>query len=349
MSVRVLASILVSHLFIFASVSPAQPRLELSPAQEQLRTAIDNLDASGIREAVRAGADPNYRYGGRGLSVLGMAGSKVLLGLDERITPATEERLIAVYDVLFETGARLRAYDRDILHGPAIAGAARVAKYLLERGANPNGEDGDGNTPVILATKYGHPEVVTVLVAAGAKPLDSATEARIRLIAAAGRGDLLAFRRELTRGADVNRKGPTGDTALVEAVRGGAFRGGNLIVVRELLKLGANPNMGGRFIGESSPLHAAVFNNEKNFESDNGPTIVDALLKAGAHVSSVAFHRKQTPLHVAAHMQNTKAAILLLKAGAKVMPRDEDGKTPLDLAESSAMIELLKAHGAREQ
>lgn len=39
----------------------------------------------------------------------------------------------------------------------------------------------------------------------------------------------------------------------------------------------------------------------------------------------------------------------LLKAGAKVMPRDEDGKTPLDLALSSAMIELLKAYGAREQ
>lgn len=349
MSAWVLASILVSRFFFFVSSAPAQPRLELSPAQEQLRTAIDNLDASGIREAIRGGADPNHRYGGRGRSVLGMAGSKVLLGLSERITPATEERLIVVYDILFETGARLRANDRDILHAPAIAGASRVAKYLLERGANPNGEDGDGNTPVILATKYDHPGVVILLVAGGAKPLDSATEAQIRLIAAVGRGDLLGLRRALTRGADVNRRSPTGETALVEAVRGGVFRGGNLIVVRELLKLGANPNMSGRFIGESSPLHAAVFNNEKNFESDNGPTIVDALLKAGAHVSSVAFHRKQTPLHVAAHMQNTKAAILLLKSGAKVMPRDEDGKTPLDLAESSTMIELLKAHGSKEQ
>ncbi len=345
----VLLSICVSHLFVFASPSAAQPRLELSPAQAQLHVAVDNLDTSAVREAVRAGADPNYRYGGRGLSVLGTVGTKVLLGVDQRVTPETEEQLIAIYDVLFELGARLRAYDRDILHGPAIAGAPRVAKYLLERGANPNGEDGDGNTPVILATKYGHPAVVTVLLAGGAKPLDAATEAQIRMIAAAGRGDLVALRRELTRGADVNRKSPTGETALVEAVRGGMFRGGNLIMVRELLKLGANPNVGGRFIGESSPLHAAVFNNEKKFESDNGPAMVDALLRAGAHVSSPAFHRKQTPLHVAARMQNTKAAILLLKAGAKVMPRDEDGKTPLDLAESSAMIELLKAHGAKEQ
>jgi ankyrin repeat protein len=323
--------------------------VELGAAQAQLQAAIDNLDADAVREALRAGADPNHRYGGRGRSVLAMAGMKQLLGLDSRVTPETEERLIAVYDVLFETGARLRADDRDILHGPAIAGAARVAKYLLERGANPNGDDGDGNTPVILATKYGHPEVLRVLVAGGAKPLDSATEAQIRMIAAAGRGDLVALRREVARGANVNRKSPTGETALVEAVRGGTFRGGNVIIVRELLKLGANPNVSGRFIGESSPLHAAVFNNEKNFEAGNGPAIVDALLKAGAHVSSAAFHRKQTPLHLAAQMQNTKAAILLLKAGAKVMPRDEDGKTPLDLAESSAMIELLKAHGAKEQ
>jgi uncharacterized protein len=169
------------------------------------------------------------------------------------------------------------------------------------------------------------------------------------MITAAGRGDLVAFRRELSRGAEVNLKSPSGETALVEAIRGGVFKGGNLLVVRELLKLGANPNLAGRFIGDTSPLHAAVFNNEQNFERDNGPAIVEALLKAGGHVSSTSYYRQQTPLHVAAGSQNTKGAALLLKAGAKVMPRDEDGKTPLDLAQSSSMIELLKAYGAKEQ
>jgi ankyrin repeat protein len=121
------------------------------------------------------------------------------------------------------------------------------------------------------------------------------------------------------------------------------------MTIRELLKLGADPNQPGRSLGiPSSPLHVAVFINEKDFDTDNGPAIVDALLKAGAHVSSTAHYRRQTPLHVAATMQNTKAAVLLIKAGAKLMPRDEDGKTPLDLAESSAMIALLKSHGARE-
>ena len=340
--------ILLGYLFVFAS-SPLAQTLSVPPLQEQLSEAIKNLDANAVREAVRASADPNYRYGGHGLSVLQSADTSILIGSEESVSPEREERLIAIYDALFESGARLQPYDIEILHGPAIAGAPRVAKYLLERGANPNGEDGYGNTPVILATEYGHPEVAAVLVAGGAKPLESVTSAQIQMISAAGRGDLIALRRELTRGADVNRKSPGGETALVEAVERGKLRGGNLLMVRELLRLGANPNLSGRYLDESSPLHAVVFNNEKDFERDNGPAIVDALLKAGANVSSTESFRKQTPLHIAARMGNTKAAILLLKASAKVMPHDKAGKTPLDLAESSAMIELLKAHGAKEQ
>jgi ankyrin repeat protein len=347
---------LLTGMVVFCSISAtlAQPGLELSHAQAQLRTAVDNLDTSAVREAVRTGANPNYRYGGGfGRSVLATVGIRQLLfhGRHEQVTTETEERIIATYDVLFELGARLAAYDREILITSSLGGAPRVARYLLERGANPNGADGAGNTPVILATKYGHPEVVTVLLAGGATPLDDATEAQIRMIAAAGRGDLIAVQRELMQGASVNLTDPEGSTALLEAV---THRESSMVL--ELLKLGANPNSSGRFYNTwpyatstyATPLHAAVCLDERSF-AFNGSVIVDALLKGGAHVSSTTFHRKQTPLHVAARMQNTKAAMLLLKAGAKVMPHDEDGKTPLDLAESSAMIELLKAHGAREQ
>jgi hypothetical protein len=56
------------------------------------------------------------------------------------------------------------------------------------------------------------------------------------------------------------------------------------------------------------------------------------LLKARAKVSGTDI-RGWTPLH----------------AAARFMPKDSTGKTPLDDAESSAMIKLLKQNGATER
>ncbi len=311
---------------------------------------LQEADAGAIRRDLQAGADPNERYGGRGRSALERVGMTLLLGRQGRITSDEEQQIIAAFDVLFDAGARLRAWDRTILHGPSIAGAPLVTKYLLERGADPNGQDGDdGYTPMLLAVKYERPEIVPILLAGGAKPLTPAVEAQVRLVVAANKGDLIALRRQLARGAKVNERTPTGETALVEAIQGGKFKGGNLMMVRELLRLGANANLSGGFIGLTSPLHVAVFTNEKGFDQDNGAIIVAELLKAGALVSSTDSYQKQTPLHIAAQINNAKAVAQLLKAGAKIMPRDEAGQTPLDLAKGAPVIQLLKAAGATER
>ena len=90
--------LLLGYGLIFAPALLAQPRIDLSPAQAQLSAAVDNLDANAAREAVRAGADPNYRYGPRGHSVLGTVGliarglpiQVPLPGLMERVS--TEDR-----------------------------------------------------------------------------------------------------------------------------------------------------------------------------------------------------------------------------------------------------------------
>ena len=57
----------------------------------------------------------------------------------------------------------------------------------------------------------------------------------------------------------------------------------------------------------------------------------------------------RTPLHVASRMDDRQVAELLIAAGARVMPRDAQGRTPLDYAESAEMIRLLKARGASER
>jgi ankyrin repeat protein len=41
-------------------------------------------------------------------------------------------------------------------------------------------------------------------------------------------------------------------------------------------------------------------------------------------------------------------ANVLIEAGAKIMDRDDLGKTPLDYAESSEIVKLLKDAGAKE-
>lgn len=79
----------------------------------------------------------------------------------------------------------------------------------------------------------------------------------------------------------------------------------------------------------------------------NEETLV-RLLKAGATVSGID-KDGMTPLHVAARLDNIMAAKILLREGAKVMPKDTSGKTPLDYAQSAAMIKLLKQNGATER
>src|SRR5262249_14925105 len=287
--------LLLIALILPVNALSAQPSVELRPAQKQLDEAIDKLDIAGVREALRSGADPNGRYQGRGASVLSRIG--ITLFTAPSVSSELEEQAIAVYDLLFEAGAQLRANDREILIYPAFAGLQKVTKYLLDRGADPNAQTSGGDTPVRIAIRYGHPALADLLVANGARRLDPKIEAQIRMIVAAERGDLVALRRELSRGAEVNSKDPTGERALVTAVKAGR----NLRIVRELLKLGADPNLPQTILhSESSALHAAVYAGEERFEYDDGPPVVDALLKAGARVSSTTYDRKQTPLHIAA-------------------------------------------------
>ena len=236
---------------------------------------------------------------------------------------------------------------------PISSGARFVTKYLLDRGADPNKPLSDGYTPVMRATKGGLSDIVDLLIKYGAKPLDPATSSQLRFLRAAGRGDLIAIKRELRKGAQVNRLSPAGETALIEAIKGFPLRSRSTVseTVRLLLRLGADPNMKGSGScvgGRGSPLHAIVCFDVSRFETIGGAEIMEVLLKDGAYVSSVMSFSRWTPLHLAAMDQNAKAVKILLEAGAKVMSRGKGGKTPLDYAEAGPVIKLLKAYGAKE-
>lgn len=121
-------------------------------AEESLRTSFGNclyrLDVEEVRKALAEGADPNERCSRTGRSTLNRTiGGLLVADAMGTISPQVEEKVIKVLEILFNAGAEIRDDDSNILHGPVIAGARNVTKYLLGKGANYNGIDDRGNTP----------------------------------------------------------------------------------------------------------------------------------------------------------------------------------------------------------
>lgn len=316
-------------------------------SKERYADALDRLNVAAVREALKAGADPNERWtAGEGMQF--HVSGKDLTAIDRAVRPmiwdttrpvrhTTQERVIQVLKVLFDAGATITAYDKTILHLPAIVGAQEVARFLSDRGADPNGSDAEGNTPITLATKYGRAEMIKLLIDHGARPLDPVMSSQIKFIAAASNGDLRGMTQELSKGAMPNGKNTASETALVEAIQRGGAK-----AVEWLLSKGADPNLPGRTAnGMCAPLQVAVFEvglkpeepsilASSKEDKQSAREVVKLLLKARADVSSSVCYKNWTSLHVAAYVNDIPILKLLLEAGASVATQDLEGKTPLD-------------------
>jgi ankyrin repeat protein len=111
--------------------------------------------------------------------------------------------------------------------------------------------------------------------------------------------------------------------------------------VDHLLKLGAEPDAGGR--GADTPLLVATFMGLAR------TLVVEQLIAAGADVNAVSQQYAETPLHCAVTSSNMEVTKLLLKAGADVNAQSSFGDTPLQSAVvkgNTAILDLLLASGA---
>ncbi|HLV78817.1 MAG TPA: ankyrin repeat domain-containing protein [Chthonomonadaceae bacterium] len=201
----------------------------------------------------------------------------------------------------------------------------RLLRLLVEHGAEVNGTDSFGDTPLISAT-----------TASG--PFEQ-------------QGPIQAIEYLLSRGADINHKDSAGATALSWAMTPGRNQ-----ILRTLLAHGADIYDAGPKESDYTPLHYVACGNDtarvkmllqkgENANAKDGmgrtPLILaaeggsvdtlQALLDAGADVNAKDL-QNNTALLVALHSQSPDAALLLVQRGADVNACDAQKDTPFLLA-----------------
>ncbi len=245
-------------------------------------------------------------------AILVRAGADVNAAENDDITPLH----LAVYDsavttLLLEAGADVHAdADGTALHRAETAG---VVDVLLAAGADINAL-GRFGTPLMASVRPG--------ISFGQSRRDTVSEVTSRL---------------LERGADLNARSGIGQTALHAA----AFAGP--AVIRALLDAGADPSVADNS-GET------LFHTLAKYSSI-GAVGIPILLDAGVDISQPS-NNGETPLHLAAGaVRNAANVTLLLDSGADPGLRTATGDTPLHsamaaLRPDTAVAAALVAAGA---
>lgn len=255
------------------------------------------------------------------------------------------------------------------LHAASRHGNIRLAKALLELGADVNAEGCESRTPLFYAKTK---EVARLLLDAGADAYIRSSYGETPLFTARS-GDVAKTLIETK--ADVNARSIDGDTALfhaensditralieagadVNAVDNGGstalFHAKSSTVVELLAGAGAQVNLVNKY-GNTPLLSAAIVEVDGIDKLIDNPkytpqfhpwrsAVVRALVKAGANVDQKDEDGK-VPLHKVTSIGSARA---LIDAGANVNVRDKRGLTPLDLCEVESIRSFLRKHGAK--
>ncbi|BFM08834.1 ankyrin repeat domain-containing protein [Halioxenophilus aromaticivorans] len=221
-----------------------------------------------------------------------------MINLNKRIWATTVLALAGL------TSAGLRAETPSLLAALQSNNPALVAKALAE-GADPNQRLADGASPLAWAVEMQSPELVELLLVAGARVdgvADSTSPASWPpLLVACLRGDHAILQQLLAAGADVTATDSGSNVAAFALCAGSA----TTPVLQQFLQQGVDVESVDA-TGQSALMHAAAAGKVGNIE---------ALLAAGADVNTVTT-AGFTPLFFALKSGNPQAAFTLLDAGA---------------------------------
>jgi uncharacterized protein len=183
-----------------------------------------------------------------------------------------------------------------------------------------------GNTALIIAVNFGHNEVAELLLAAGVKP-------DIYEAASIGRTELVAgFLNE--DASLIDSYSPEGFTAL-----GLAAHFGHVETLELLIARGGDVNAVSKHAMKVTPIHSALFG--RRLEA------AKVLLAAGADLTikrggSGWPRAGWTALHYAAGFGFVELAEAFIERGADLKARDDEGRTPLQVAVEAGHLEVAE-------
>lgn len=307
----------------------------------ELQRAVQDGDLHRVRSLIVEAVDVNER-GPRRTTAIHAASAG---GHDE------------ILKALILAKGKVNAQDEQRKTPLHLAANAAVAWRLLAAGAQVMGSPGLPASPLYMAVAQGRADVVNVLIEHGA-PVEERDHTGM-LVWAAFAGHPAVVRVLLDSGASVEPRDRARQESALNVVASGGYADMScpeyvtpevrLRIAKMLIAKGANVNGAADvgYFGGSTPLHGAG-------GSGHGG-IARLLIQHGAAVNVASprgMFKGYTPLHAASSYGHVALVELLLEHGANVNPKtgDEYFKgvvTPLDLATSDEVRDLLVRHGGR--
>lgn len=204
-------------------------------------------------------------------------------------------------------------------------GNLKLVKHFLEKGADVNGLDDNGFTPLMMAASEDQPEIAQLLIDKGAKVNFVNEQGWTALTEAADEGAYATAKVLLNAGADAHLKINNGASPLKMAASEGHAQ-----ILQLLIDKGAKLST---ITAGQPPLHAAA--EEGQLE------VVKMLLGMNADLAQVDEHGR-TPLMYAAEEGQLSVVQFLVEKGSKVNQQDKQGRTAISYAAGERQTEVVR-------